>query len=112
MFCIYLQMLFRGQPHGSCRTFREPHSKNFRVVLDHGLDACLVVHVLDEFLGGFVSHNIRLGLVSLFCIILLSWLIGRVALITIHFYFFLVTRIMPVCCNGCKITKSYILRGT
>ena len=112
MFYIYLQVLFRGQPHDSCCTFREPHSKNFRVVLDHGLDACLVVHVLDEFLGGFVSHNIRLGLVSLFCIILLSWLIGRVALITIHFYFFLVTRIMPVCCNRCKITKSYILRGT
>ena len=65
MFCIYLQMLFRGQPHGSCRTFWEPHSKNFRVVLDNGLDVRLVVHVLDEFLGGFVSHNIRLGLVSL-----------------------------------------------
>ena len=64
MFYIYLQVLFRGQPHGSCRTFREPHSKNFRVVLDRGLDACLVVHVLDEFLGGFVSHSIRLGLVS------------------------------------------------
>ena len=55
----------RGQGHGSCRTFREPLSKNFRVVLDHGLDARLVVHVLDEFLGGFVSHTIRLGLVSL-----------------------------------------------
>ena len=65
MFYIYLQVLFRGQPHGSCRTFRDPRSKNFRVVLDHGLDACLVVHVLDEFLGGFVSHNIRLGLISL-----------------------------------------------
>ena len=65
MFYIYLQVLFRGQPHGSCRTFRDPHSKNFHVVLDHGLDARLVVHVLDEFLGGFVSHNIRLGLVSL-----------------------------------------------
>ena len=35
------------------------------MVLDHGLDACLIVHVLDEFLGGFVSHSIRLGLVSL-----------------------------------------------
>ena len=34
------------------------------MVLDHGLDARLVVHVLDEFLGGFVSHSI-LGLVSL-----------------------------------------------
>ena len=66
MFYIYLQVLFRGQPHGSCHTFREPHSKNFHVVLDHGLDVCFVVHVLDEFLGGFVSHNIRLGLVSLF----------------------------------------------
>ena len=65
MFYIYLHVLFRGQPHGSCRTFREPHSKNFLVVLDHGLDACLVVHVLNEFLGGFVSHSIRLGLVSL-----------------------------------------------
>ena len=65
MFCIYVQILFQGQPHGSCRTFREPHSKNFRVVLDHGLDARLIVHVLDEFLGRFVSHNIRLGLISL-----------------------------------------------
>ena len=65
MFYIYFQVLFRGQPHGSCRTFREPHCKNFHVVLDHGLDACLVVHVLGEFLGGFVSHNICLGLVSL-----------------------------------------------
>ena len=65
MFYIYLQVLFRGQPHGSCRTFREPHSKNFRVVLDHGLDARLVVHVFDELLGGFVSQSIRLSLVSL-----------------------------------------------
>ena len=65
MFYIYLQVLFQGQPHSSCRTFREPHSKNFCVVLDHGLDARLIVHVLDEFLGGFVSHSIRLGLVSL-----------------------------------------------
>ena len=56
MFYIYFQVLFRGQPHGSCRTFREPHSKNFHVVLDHVVDACLVVHV---------SHNIRLGLISL-----------------------------------------------
>ena len=65
MFCIYLQMLFRGQPHGSCRTFREPHSKNFRMVLDRGLDARLVVLVLDKFLGGFVCHSIHLGLVFL-----------------------------------------------
>ena len=65
MFYIYLQILLWGQPHGSCCTFRDPHSKNFRVVLDHGLDACLVVHVLDEFLGGFVSHSIRLSLESL-----------------------------------------------
>ena len=35
------------------------------MVLDHGLDVRLVVHVLDEFVGGFVSHNIHLGLVSL-----------------------------------------------
>ena len=40
-------------------------SNNFRVVLDHGLDARLIVHVLDEFLGGFISHSIRLSLVSL-----------------------------------------------
>ena len=66
MFYTYLQVLFWRQPHGSCRTFREPHSKNFHVVLDHALDARLVVHVLNEFLGGFVSHNIRLGLISLF----------------------------------------------
>ena len=65
MFYIYLQVLFWGQPHGSCRTFRKPHSKNFHVVLDHGQDARLVVHVLDEFLSGFVSPSIRLGLVSL-----------------------------------------------
>ena len=65
MFYIYLQVLFRGQAHGSCLTFREPHSKNFHVVLDHGLDARLVVHVLDEFFGGFVSHIICLDLVSL-----------------------------------------------
>ena len=65
MFYIYLQVLFWGQPHGSCCTLRDPHSINFHVVLDHGLDARLVVHVLDEFLGGFVSHSIRLGLVSL-----------------------------------------------
>ena len=66
MFYIYLQVLYSGQAHRSCRTFREPHFKNFRVVLDHGLDARLVVHVIDEFLGGFVSHSICLGLVSLF----------------------------------------------
>ena len=36
----------------------------FHVVLDCSLDARLVVHVLDEFLGGFVSHNIHLGLIS------------------------------------------------
>ena len=35
------------------------------MVLDHGLDARLVVHVLDEFLSGFVSQSIHLGLVSL-----------------------------------------------
>ena len=35
------------------------------MVLDHGLDARLIVHVLDEFLGGFISHNICLSLVSL-----------------------------------------------
>ena len=35
------------------------------MVLDHDLDARLVVHVLDEFLGSFVSHSIHLGLVSL-----------------------------------------------
>ena len=40
-------------------------SKNFHVVLDHGLDARLVGHVLDEFPGSFVSYNIRLGFVSL-----------------------------------------------
>ena len=40
-------------------------SKNFHVVLDHGLDARLVGHVLDEFPGSFVSYSIRLGLVSL-----------------------------------------------
>jgi len=38
---------------------------NFRVVLDHGLDARLAVYVLDEFLGDFVSHSINLCLVSL-----------------------------------------------
>ena len=65
MFYTYLQVLFRGQPHGSCRTFRDPHSKNFHVVLDHGQDARLVVHVLDAFLSGFDSHSIRLGLISL-----------------------------------------------
>ena len=47
MFYIYLQVLFQGQAHGSCRPFRDPLSKKFCVVLDHGLDACLVVHVLD-----------------------------------------------------------------
>ena len=65
MSYIYLQVLFQGQAHGSCRPFRDPLCKNFCVVLDHDLDARLVVHVLDEFLGGFVSHSIRLGLVSL-----------------------------------------------
>ena len=65
MFYIYLQVLFQGQAHGSCRPFRDPLSKKFRVVLDHGLDARLVVHVLDEFLGSFVSHSICLGLISL-----------------------------------------------
>ena len=62
---MFYQVLFRGQAHGPCRPFRDPLSKNFRVVLDHGLDARLVVHVLDEFLGGFVSHSIRLALISL-----------------------------------------------
>ena len=65
MFYIYLHVLFQGQAHGSCRPFRDPLSKKFHMVLDHSLDARLIVHVLDEFLGGFVSHNIRLSLVSL-----------------------------------------------
>ena len=65
MLYIYLQVLFRGQAHGSCCPFRDPLSKKFRVVLDHGLDVRLIVHVLDEFLAGFVSHSIRLSLVSL-----------------------------------------------
>ena len=65
MFYIYLQVLFQGQAHGSCRPFRDPLPKNFCMILDHGLDARLVVHVLDEFLGGFVSHSICLSLLSL-----------------------------------------------
>ena len=64
MYYIYVQVLLQGQAYGSCHTFREPLSKNFHVVLDHGLDARLVVHVLDEFLGGFGSHSIRLALIS------------------------------------------------
>ena len=62
---MFYQVLFWGQAHGPCRPFRDPLSKNLCVVLDHGLEVRLVTHVLDEFLGGFVSHSIRLGLVSL-----------------------------------------------
>ena len=65
MFYIYLHVLFRDQAHGSCHPFRDPLSKKFHVVLDHGLDVHLIVQLLDEFLGGFVSNSIRLGIISL-----------------------------------------------
>jgi len=64
MFYIYLQVLFRGQAHGSCRPFRDPLSKNFRVVLDHGLDARLVMLVVHSWMS-FVMLVVNSWIVAL-----------------------------------------------
>lgn len=64
MFCIYLQVLVPGQPHGSCVPFGDLRSKDGPVVSYDGLDARLVMHVPDEFFAAFGSHRIRPGLMS------------------------------------------------
>ena len=65
MFYIYLHVFLPGQPHVSCLSFVDLHSKVGSVVCYDGLDARLVMHVLHEFITGFVSHTSRLGLISL-----------------------------------------------
>ena len=65
MFYIYLQELFPGQVHCSCLFFFNLHPSVLSIVVDDGLDARLVVHVLHELLGGFFRDGGRLGLVPL-----------------------------------------------
>ena len=65
MFYIYLQQLFLGQVHCSCLFFFNLHPSVLSIVVDDGLDARLVVHVLHELLGGFFRDGGRLGLVPL-----------------------------------------------
>ena len=65
MFYIYLQELFLDQVHCSCLFFFNLHPSVLSIVVDDGLDARLVVHVLHELLGGFFRDGGRLGLVPL-----------------------------------------------
>ena len=65
LFYIYLQVLVPGQRHGSCILFGNLLSKDGPVVSYDGLDACLVVHVHDEFFTASGSHHIRPVLISL-----------------------------------------------
>ena len=65
MFYIYLQELFPGQVHCSCLFFFNLHPSVLSIVVDDGLDARLIVHVLHELLGGFFRDGGRLGLVPL-----------------------------------------------
>jgi hypothetical protein len=64
MFFIYLQVLVPGQAHVSCFSFGGLHSKDLRIVCYDGLDACLIVHALDEFGTCSRSRIIRLVLKS------------------------------------------------
>ena len=54
MFFIYLKVLLPGQLHLSCVFLGFPLSKLRPVVGYDGLDACLVMHVGDEFLQALV----------------------------------------------------------
>ena len=65
MFYIYLQELFPGQVHCSCLFFFNLHPSVLSIVVDDGLDAHLIVHVLHELLGSFFRDGGRLGLVPL-----------------------------------------------
>ena len=65
MFNIYLYVFFPGQPHVSCLIFVDLRTKVGSVVCYDGLDARLVMHVLHEFITGFVSHTSRPGLIYL-----------------------------------------------
>ena len=65
MFYIYLQELFPGQVHCSCLFFFNLHPSVLSIVVDDGLDARLIVHVLHELLGGLFRDGLRLGLESL-----------------------------------------------
>ena len=65
MFYIYLQELFPGQVHCSCLFFFNLHPSILSIVVDDGLDARLVVHVLHKLLGSFFRDGGRLGLVPL-----------------------------------------------
>ena len=69
MFFIYLKVLLPGQLHLSCIFLGFPLSKLRPVVGYDGLDACLVMHVGDEFFTGFGSHLLRPGLKSLASVI-------------------------------------------
>ena len=64
MFCIYLQVLVPGQRHGSCVPFGDLRFKDGPVVSYNDLDACLVMHVHDQFFTAFGSHRICPGLMS------------------------------------------------
>ena len=65
MFFIYLKVLLLGQLHLSCVFLSFSLSKLRPVVGYDGLDACLVMHVGDEFFTGFGSHLLRPGLKSI-----------------------------------------------
>jgi hypothetical protein len=62
MFYTYLQVLFPSQPHVSCLSIVDLHSKVGSVVCYDGLNVRLVMHVLHEFITGFVSHTSCPGL--------------------------------------------------
>ena len=64
MFYIYLQILVLGQRHAPCVPFGDLRSMDGPVVSYDGLDACLIMHVHDEFFVAFGSHRIRPGLMS------------------------------------------------
>ena len=65
MFYIYLQEWFPGQVHCSCLFFFNLHPSVLSIVVDDGLDARLIVHVLHELLGSFFSDGGRLDLIPL-----------------------------------------------
>jgi hypothetical protein len=64
MFCIYLQVLVPSQGHGSSILFAYLLSKDKGVESYYSLNACLVVHVHDEFLIAHGSHHIFPTLIS------------------------------------------------
>jgi len=65
MFFAYTHELVLSQVHCRCLLFFNLHGSVLSVELDDGLDACLVVHVLHELLGGLFRDGLRLGLESL-----------------------------------------------